>query len=279
LTSLRKGEARPMADKELDSASKRDFVKALAATMHAEGARHKRGYLVAGAAVVVIAAAVAVAVGAASAPGSAKASLSAANSTASSPAAPTHAVAAPASTEAATSGAARPAAAKGGSGPVVTLPASGGSGRQPGTGTTTVTTGGSSPSSGSSGSTSSQPGTGQQPTMAPAPTPAPTTATPTTFFVTGQVTCESGQSVEGVWVSAAAGSAYASWQALGNGSTSDWWFTLPQEESYSLHVGCGGSPPSWAVATYTATVSGPHNSFNCQDSPGASGYGQCETRA
>jgi hypothetical protein len=65
---------------------------------------------------------------------------------------------------------------------------------------------------------------------------------------------------------------------LGNGSTSDWWFTLPVNEPYSLHVGCGGSPASWTVSATTLLVNGPHNSFDCHDVAGAPGFRKCVSR-
>ena len=88
----------------------------------------------------------------------------------------------------------------------------------------------------------------------------------------------SGNSVEGVWVQAGDGAGWAPWQGLGNGSTSNWWYTLPKDEPYSLHVGCGGSPSSWAVADYTPTVTGAQNSFNCYDVAGEANYGTCSLR-
>lgn len=96
--------------------------------------------------------------------------------------------------------------------------------------------------------------------------------------ISGEVSCVSGHSVEGVWVQAARGSAFAPWRGLGNGSTSEWWFTLPRSEPYALHVGCGGTTASWEVADYSPTVSGAHNSFNCIDVRGESGYGTCRLR-
>jgi hypothetical protein len=98
------------------------------------------------------------------------------------------------------------------------------------------------------------------------------------YEITGQVTCMSGNSVEGVWVQAAEGKGWASWMKLGNGSTSDWWLKLPENESYTLAVGCGGSPENWAVTAHTPWVNGGHNSFNCFDVPGGQDYGQCEWR-
>jgi hypothetical protein len=111
--------------------------------------------------------------------------------------------------------------------------------------------------------------------VAAPPPPSPTAAS---FKVTGQVSCVSGNSVEGVWVQAGDGAGWAPWQGLGNGSTSDWWFTLPKTESYSLHVGCGGTTSSWAVATYSPTVTGAHNSFNCYDVADQANYGTCILR-
>ncbi len=96
--------------------------------------------------------------------------------------------------------------------------------------------------------------------------------------VHGQVTCSSGKSVEGVWVEAAKGKGFSPWKGLGNGSTSDYWYTLPTSESYSLHVGCGGTTSSWAVSTQTPTVGGTDNSFYCIDVAGQSGYGTCYRR-
>lgn len=123
----------------------------------------------------------------------------------------------------------------------------------------------------------------------PAPTPTPTASHPTAphptaappvtrLNVSGEVSCVSGNSVEGVWVQAAKGSAFAPWRGLGNGSTSQWWFTLPTSEPYSLHVGCGGTTASWKVADFSPTVSGASNSFNCFDVAGQSGYGTCRLR-
>jgi hypothetical protein len=108
-----------------------------------------------------------------------------------------------------------------------------------------------------------------------APTP---TATSATLKVTGQVSCLSGNPVEGVWVQADDGAGFASWKGLGDGATADWWFTLPENEPYSLHVGCGGSPSSWEVALDSPTVTGAHNSFSCYDIEDEAQYGSCALR-
>ena len=62
---------------------------------------------------------------------------------------------------------------------------------------------------------------------------------------------------------------------LGNGSTSNYWYNLPTTEHYSLHVGCGGTQAAWAVSDTTPSVGPTHNSFNCIDVAGESGFGTC----
>jgi hypothetical protein len=104
------------------------------------------------------------------------------------------------------------------------------------------------------------------------PVKVPARKTTVKVEVGGEVTCLSGHSVEGVWVQAGAHSGFAPWQG---GSTSKWWWWLPRGESYSLHVGCGGTQASWAVAVYTPVVSGTPNSFDCIDIASDAGYGTC----
>lgn len=96
--------------------------------------------------------------------------------------------------------------------------------------------------------------------------------------VSGQVSCSSGKAVKGVWVEAAKGRGWSPWKGVGDGSNADYWYTLPTSEQYSLHIGCGGTPSSWAVAVKTPSVGGTHNSFNCFDVPGEPGYGTCRPR-
>lgn len=101
--------------------------------------------------------------------------------------------------------------------------------------------------------------------------------------VGGQVTCLSGKSVEGVWVQADVDAGFAPWQGVNVpgkafGSTSRWWWWLPNGESYSLHVGCGGTQANWGVAGHTPVVSGTSNSFDCIDLPAQVGYGTCYRR-
>jgi hypothetical protein len=92
------------------------------------------------------------------------------------------------------------------------------------------------------------------------------------------LSCDSGAAVVGVWVAADTGPGWASTLATDGGTETDWWFRLPSTESYSLHVGCGGTAASWAIAVYSPTVQGPHNSFNCDDVPDSAAYKDCQAR-
>ena len=86
--------------------------------------------------------------------------------------------------------------------------------------------------------------------------------------ISGHVYCTDGQAVEGVWVAAnSGGSGWASWGVAG--STDYAWFsyTLPNGGSYSVHVGCGGSPSRWNTANYSVTVSASGYEFWCWDNP------------
>jgi hypothetical protein len=145
-------------------------------------------------------------------------------------------------------------------------------------------------SSGSNTSTPSweQGNPGSQPPSEPAQAPStpvetapastPTTPSSGSFAVSGEVSCVSGNSVEGVWVQADDGAGWAPWVGLGNGSTSTWSFTLPEEEAYSLHVGCGGTTASWAVADYSPAITTATSTFNCIDVSSDADYGACELR-
>jgi hypothetical protein len=89
--------------------------------------------------------------------------------------------------------------------------------------------------------------------------------------VSGEVNCSSGAAAVGVWVQATSGSG---WASLTDAGAYD--FTLPESESYSLHVGCGGTSASWKIAVYSPYVSGTANSFDCHDVPGGADYKTCE---
>lgn len=97
----------------------------------------------------------------------------------------------------------------------------------------------------------------------------------TPLKISGSVSCISGNAVVGVYVAASKGSGFSPWQGQGNGATATFHYTLPLKESYSLHVGCGGSPSKWQVADYGVTVSTAVNNFECDDVPGQSNYGTC----
>ena len=115
-------------------------------------------------------------------------------------------------------------------------------------------------------------------TPPPAAPPAKTTPpAPKPVNIGGQLTCSSGKSIEGVWVSTTNGSGYAPWQGLGN-NVSKFWYTLPESEPYSVHVGCGGTQQYWAVACYGPQVTNPSDSFECFDVDGASGYETCKAK-
>jgi hypothetical protein len=111
-----------------------------------------------------------------------------------------------------------------------------------------------------------------------APASTPTTPSSGSFAVSGEVSCVSGNSVEGVWVQADDGAGWAPWVGLGNGSTSTWSFTLPEEEAYSLHIGCGGTTASWAVADYSPAITTATSDFNCIDVSSDADYGDCDLR-
>jgi serine/threonine protein kinase len=97
----------------------------------------------------------------------------------------------------------------------------------------------------------------------------------TPMKISGSVSCISGNAVVGVYVDASKGSGFSPWQGQGSGATATFQYTLPLKESYSLHVGCGGSPSKWEVADYSVTVSTAVNNFSCDDVPGQSDYGTC----
>jgi hypothetical protein len=73
------------------------------------------------------------------------------------------------------------------------------------------------------------------------------------------------------------GEGYAPWWPEENPAIATFRYRLPQKERYSLHVGCGGTKPSWKVATDSATVTTAVNHFVCDDVPGRASYGTCRT--
>jgi hypothetical protein len=260
-----------MADNDLDRAGKRRFAQAFTTTMRIGGAGRKRGYVIGVVAAVVISAGVAVAIGAIGhgKPGRSSNLLGVSAPSRTSSTSPTR--------SASGDRLVRP----GSSQPTDILTGGGGpSGNNPPGGTVP---GGTAPDP--PRSTIRSTNTSDPPKPAPRstntsdpPKPAPSTAVPIeasnatsgSLFTTGQLDCQSGAQVEGVWVQAAdaGGSGWASWKKLDNGSVADWWYTLPSNESYHLNVGCGGSPANWTVTVKSSNVTGWHNSFDCYDSPG-----------
>jgi len=88
-------------------------------------------------------------------------------------------------------------------------------------------------------------------------------------LVRGQVMCVSQASVVGVWISASnGGSGWASTTKV-NGYTKNYSYSLPNGGSYAVHVGCGGSPQSWATNNKSSSYSGTWNNFTCYDSSSA----------
>jgi chitinase len=176
-----------------------------------------------------------------------------------------------------------PSGSGGGSGGTPTPSPSASPTRGSGSGTpSSAPTTGASGSVGSGGASSGPTATGE-PTPPPAVTESgtPTPGNSTNFFITGQISCSSGQPVVGVWIQAAQGSGFASLWSPDNGANMDWWSWLPTRESFSLNVGCGGTAQSWAVSAHTTIVSGAgqrHISFNCFDIPGAADYKTCVRR-
>ena len=81
--------------------------------------------------------------------------------------------------------------------------------------------------------------------------------------VGGYVECVSENSVVGVWVDAASGT--DGWATRsGSGYYQHWQYTLTSGNSYSLHVGCGGSSSNWRWAVNCPSATGGH-SFNVYD--------------
>jgi hypothetical protein len=263
-----------VADNDLDRAGKRRFAQAFTTTMRIGGAGRKRGYVIGVVAAVVISAGVAVAIGAI---GHGK---HGGSSNLLSVGAPSRTSSASPSRSASRDPLARPGSSKptdvlaGGGGPSSGNAPSGGN--EPGF----IAPGSAAPGGAAPGGAAPDPShstAGSTNGGAP-PKPAPSTAVPVeasnatsgSLFITGQLSCQSGAQVEGMWVQAAdaSGSGWASWKKLDNGSVADWWYTLPTNEAYHLNVGCGGSPENWTVTVKSTEVTGWHNSFNCYNSPG-----------
>jgi TIR domain len=94
-------------------------------------------------------------------------------------------------------------------------------------------------------------------------------------ILTGSVTCESGEPVEGVWIAASSGQSDSGFAHLGPadnsglnhpaGPTVTYSYTLRGGGSYSVHVGCGGEASQWHSSNYSPELSGPVAHLECRD--------------
>jgi hypothetical protein len=96
----------------------------------------------------------------------------------------------------------------------------------------------------------------------------------------GTVTCESGAPVEGVYIKVYnnSGSGFAQWSLESAPSSARYSYSLPESDSWSVDVGCGGSATKWLATVKGPYVIGSQVSWTCYDSGtsenGASA-GQC----
>jgi hypothetical protein len=110
----------------------------------------------------------------------------------------------------------------------------------------------------------------QQPPAAPPPPP------PATINAAGHLTCLSGKAMVGVWVvGQAGGSGWAAWTSTAATPSYASFHRTINNGPWQVHVGCGGTPDSWKVATYSGWVTAVSPSFTCDDIPGHARYGEC----
>lgn len=108
---------------------------------------------------------------------------------------------------------------------------------------------------------------------APPVTEPPSPTSPTAIH--GEVRCESGAEVVGIWIDApSGGSGWVEFTSTDQGSA---FFatTLDRPGKYQLHVGCGGTPGSWASSYFSRYVVEDGLHFVCRDS-GGSARGWCD---
>lgn len=284
-----------MADNEPNRPGKRQFTKAFVSALHTDGTRRKRGYVAAVVAAVVVSAGAAVAVGAAGAHKSASSSASSQLSSLASHAATASALANGNAFRRAVAPSERPGQVTPQviTPPQETIPGSS-VGQPASTGpvreSSTPASIGGGPSSVPPPPQTSPPPTVTVENAAAAPPQAKSSAPPTATAppatasgpteITGQVSCDSGAPVEGVWVQGPTVSGWASWDQVGDGNA-DWWYSFPANEKidYDLAVGCGGSPSHWAVSAHADGITrAQHASFNCEDETKSSDYGKCLPR-
>lgn len=72
----------------------------------------------------------------------------------------------------------------------------------------------------------------------------------------GSVTCADGDAVTGIWIGAGRGSNWAIWPTENSDlefpATAHYFLGLPTWENYTVTVGCGGTPSSWAEVDYSS---------------------------
>lgn len=96
----------------------------------------------------------------------------------------------------------------------------------------------------------------------------PTNAYAASGTITGSVDCFYGNGQEvGVWVNATNGT--DGWATLTPGSYGETYYsyTLSQSSTYTLHVGCSGTPQNWGATMYTPVVNGNHYTWVCSYTP------------
>lgn len=108
--------------------------------------------------------------------------------------------------------------------------------------------------------------------------PAPSTTTTSPAKPTelkGNVRCESGSAVVGVWVTASGGgSGWAQLSDSGDGATV-FSRTVDRPGEYQVHVGCGGTPDYWASTYHSYFVTANDITFLCMDAERRA-QGRCE---
>jgi hypothetical protein len=91
----------------------------------------------------------------------------------------------------------------------------------------------------------------------------------------GYATCMNQAAVVGVWVNVSGGS--SGWASRSGSGMQQRWSYNTQGRSYSLTVGCGGSPASWQASTSTPYYSTGWSNVSCF--PGYSyGFGSIYVR-
>lgn len=97
--------------------------------------------------------------------------------------------------------------------------------------------------------------------------------------VKGVLSCLSGAPILGVWVQAVQdgkpGSGFASYQLTADGKHTQYWFTLPESQTYDLSVGCGGTQKHWAVTAKVDSLTSPSATFECDDESADADFQTC----